>query len=412
MKKLISVLLVIIMTVTLFPLTGAAAETTETKITGIPVISQWPNLPTGCEATSLTMLLNFFGTNLTKEQVANIQPSGPNLYRVNGVLYGADPNKEFIGSPYDSNSLGIYYQPFIPIVEAYFPNRSENLSGGLVSKLYNTIDSGRPVLVWASVGMMQVTPGIKWTLEDGTVFQWKNGNHALLLVGYTDTQVIMNDPWTGKEEYYNKAVFEDRWTAMGKQALTVKAEIVKTPSIYYDDVFEEDWYFSIINEMTVMGIVCGYGDRTFRPMNDCTYGEFIKLTKDMMYQKTFPNNSGEWYDPIAEESINNAIMTEVNKYTDTEDGTYLNKPILRKEVAQILFVLLSDEEIITQLKARMASLYKDTSDLNQEELAAFAFVEDAGIIYGNNFEMNPEEPLTRTEVLIIRKRVMENDTVS
>ena len=396
------------MTVTLFPLTGTAAETTETKVTGIPVISQWPNLPTGCEATSLTMLLNFFGTNLTKEQVVSMQPSGPNLYRVNGVLYGADPNKEFIGSPYDSHSFGIYHQPFIPIIEAYFPNRSENLSGGLVSDLYSAIDSGRPVLVWATVGMVQVTPGIKWTLEDGTVFQWKNGNHALLLVGYTDTQVIMNDPWTGKEEYYNKAVFEDRWTAMGKQALTVKAERIKTPSLYYDDVFEEDWYFSIIDEMTAMGIVCGYGDRTFRPMNDCTYGEFIKLAKDMMHQETFPNNSGDWYEPLAEESINNAIITEVNKYIDTADGTYLNKPIARKEVAQILLGLLSDEEVTAELKARIAVLYKDTADLNQEELAAFAYVEDAGIIYGNNFEMNPEELLTRTEVLIIRKRVMDN----
>ncbi|HZK72041.1 MAG TPA: S-layer homology domain-containing protein, partial [Clostridia bacterium] len=203
-----------------------------------------------------------------------------------------------------------------------------------------------------------------------------------------------------------------RWTAMGKQALTVKAKTIKTPSLYYDDVFEEDWYFGIIDEMTAMGIVCGYGDRTFRPMNDCTYGEFIKLANDMMYQKTFPNNSGEWYDPIAEESVNNLIMTEVNKYIDTEDGTYLNTPISRKEVAQILLALLSDEEITAELKARMAVLYKDTSDLNQEELAAFAYVEDAGIIYGNNFEMNPEELLTRTEVLIIRKRVMENATVS
>src|SRR5665648_631723 len=85
MKKLLSTLLVIIMTVTLFPLTSAAAEATETKITGIPVISQWPNLPTGCEATSLTMLLNFFGTDLSKEQVVSMQPSGPNIYRVNGV---------------------------------------------------------------------------------------------------------------------------------------------------------------------------------------------------------------------------------------------------------------------------------------------------------------------------------------
>ncbi len=407
MKKIICTLLVIIMAVTLLPLIGSAAETNETKVQGIPVISQWPNLPTGCEATSLTMLLNFFGTNLTKEQVVSMQPNGPNLYRVNGVLYGADPNKEFIGSPYDSHSFGIYHQPFIPIIESYFPSRSENLSGGLTSDLYAAIDSGRPVLVWASVGMMQVTPGIKWTLADGTVFQWKNGNHALLLVGYTDTQVIMNDPWTGKQEYYNKAIFEDRWIAMGKQALTVKAGIVKTPSLYYDDVFEEDWYFSIIDEMTAMGIVSGYGDRTFRPMNDCTYGEFIKLAKDMMYQETFPNNSADSFDPIAEESVNNAVMTEVSKYKNTEDDSYLNTPIIRKEVAQILLGLLNDEEITDEQQTRIMLLYKDTSGLNKEELAAFAYLEDAGIFLGNNFKMSPEEFLTRTEVLIIRKRVME-----
>lgn len=403
MKKIISMLLAVIMTISLFPATVAAGNN-ETKITGIPVLSQFPNLPTGCEATGLTMLLNFFGTDLTKEQVASMQPSGPNIYRTNGNLYGSDPTKEFIGSPYDNHSFGIYHQPFLPIIEAYYPGRSENMSGGTPADLYRTIDSGRPVLVWASVNMMPVTPGISWILEDGTSFQWKNGNHALLLVGYTDNQVIMNDPWTGREEYYNKSIFEERWTAMGKQAITVMAVNPKTPSAYYDDVFEEDWYFNVIERMTSMGIVSGYGDRTFRPMNDCTYGEFIKLARQIMIEKMMAENPDIVIDPAAEEVANKKIMVEIAKHKDISDDNYLANPIVRKEVVQILYELLSEEEITTGSMERIAFIYEDVSQLNKEELAAFAFVEKEGIVSGNNMEMSPEDLLTRTEVLIIRER--------
>lgn len=68
------------------------------NITGIKnyakVISQRPEMPTGCEITAVTMMINFAGKNITKDQAVKIMPRSLNH------------NKGFIGSPYKKFPLG------------------------------------------------------------------------------------------------------------------------------------------------------------------------------------------------------------------------------------------------------------------------------------------------------------------
>lgn len=83
------------------------------SITGIKnnakVISQRPEMPTGCEITAVTMMLNFAGKKVTKHQAAKIMPRSSN------------PNKGFIGSPYKKFPGGYWVAPngVKPVVEHY-----------------------------------------------------------------------------------------------------------------------------------------------------------------------------------------------------------------------------------------------------------------------------------------------------
>lgn len=67
-------------------------------ITGIKnnakVICQRPQMPTGCEITAVTMMLNFAGKKVSKYQAAKVMPRSSN------------PNKGFMGSPYKKFPLG------------------------------------------------------------------------------------------------------------------------------------------------------------------------------------------------------------------------------------------------------------------------------------------------------------------
>ena len=43
--------------------------------------------------------------------------------------------------------------------------------------------------------------------------------HALVVVGYNNNQVIVSDSLTGSIRYYNKGVFESRYNTYGKRAV-------------------------------------------------------------------------------------------------------------------------------------------------------------------------------------------------
>ena len=65
-----------------------------------PVL-QLPELPTGCEITSLVTVLNYYGYDISKTQLAD-------EYLECGEVGDTDPNEKFIGSPYDIHSCGCF----------------------------------------------------------------------------------------------------------------------------------------------------------------------------------------------------------------------------------------------------------------------------------------------------------------
>ena len=130
----------------------------------VPFISQLPDMPTGCEATSVAMLLQFAGVEISKEQVAAEMP------------YSDDPNLGFQGDPYDYSG-GIIYPPALLDLVRSHVGTAEDLSGIDLDTLKATIDAGKPVIVW-------FLP----TAAD---------SHTVVVTGYTDTDILINDPAEG-----------------------------------------------------------------------------------------------------------------------------------------------------------------------------------------------------------------------
>ncbi len=70
-----------------------------------PLIGQRPELPTGCEITATTMMLQFAGANVTKLSLAKEMPRSSN------------PNKGFVGSPYSTSGWYIYPAGLMSLVK-------------------------------------------------------------------------------------------------------------------------------------------------------------------------------------------------------------------------------------------------------------------------------------------------------
>ena len=153
-------------------------------------ICQRPELPTGCEMTAATMMINFAGKKVSKLKIANETPRSSN------------PNKGFIGSPYKAYPAGYWVAPggLKGVVKKYLGKAKIMTSCGL-SAIKNKLLHSHLVVVWVN-GM------------DGF------SNHALTLTGYHNQQLYYNDPWTGAKAQINSTTFTSYWSCDGYRALS------------------------------------------------------------------------------------------------------------------------------------------------------------------------------------------------
>lgn len=200
------------------------------EVLDVPLIPQRPSLPTGCEATSMAMLLQWADLDVSKEEIALLLPKGRIPHRYNGHLYADNPNNAFIGDPFSEEGYGVFHQPITDLINYYLPGLAVDMTGCSFDDLLSVIDTGRPIIVWATIGMKPPRISKTWYDPDGNEVQWKTPQHSVLLVGYTSTHVIFHDPWTGKKEYCKSSQFNKIWTEMGNQAVTLTLNQYK-----YDD---------------------------------------------------------------------------------------------------------------------------------------------------------------------------------
>ena len=209
---------------------GETPEKTETHIIkNVPTFSQMPEYPTGCETVSAIMALRYAGYNITAVQfIDNYLPQSDGFNEKDGVRYGPDPEKTFIGSPRSEGGYGC----FAPVIEKALTDylgKSKaviNATDMTLTELCESyISNGMPVITWVTISMLDTYPAEKWKLENGKDFYWPANEHCMLLIGYDSESCYFNDPYVGKTVKYPKALAESRYNKLGKQAVVITDKI-------------------------------------------------------------------------------------------------------------------------------------------------------------------------------------------
>lgn len=194
----------------------------------VPVMSQLPALPNGCEATSLAMLLTAAGIPTDKLVLAREQKTNPaqpvfragyqgNLSRIQSW---GDPNEAFVGNVYGRYGYGIYHAPLFQLLKAKAGQRAEDLTGSPFSTLLDRLDRGQAVFMWATTTLRPTTSWVTWQGPRGTV-RATFKEHAVVLVGRSRDKLIINNPLTGRQETVPATSLIGAWKQLGRQALTV-----------------------------------------------------------------------------------------------------------------------------------------------------------------------------------------------
>lgn len=192
------------------------------KIINAPHLLQNPELPRGCEVTSLAMLLNHSGISVDKMELAS------QLHTVAFEENGLNGNMRegFVGDMYSLNTpgLGVYVEPIYNLASIYLPNRLVNLTGGEPQDLYNMIDQGIPVwlIVNDTFTALPEEQFETWFTNDGPM-QVTYAKHSVLLTGYSHSHVYVNDPLhETPNRRINRKGFEEAWIQLDRQALSYK----------------------------------------------------------------------------------------------------------------------------------------------------------------------------------------------
>ncbi len=196
----------------------------DTLLIAVPLITQQESgYQTGCELVSGAMLLNYYGSGTTAQELYEQmdRTSGPEDASGNGV----NPAQYFIGNPTGKAGYGCYAGALTTGLNRVLNGEryAVDITGTELEMIEkNYIEQGTPVIIWATVHMSAPREGDSWKLADGSTFQWIAGEHCLVLVGADDKYYYFNDPdHSGEAIGYEKELVRQRYEQLGKQAIII-----------------------------------------------------------------------------------------------------------------------------------------------------------------------------------------------
>lgn len=199
----------------------------EDTILDVPLINQLPELPRGCEVTSLAMILKYRGINADKMELSEkVKKDLTPYYRDadNKIHYG-NPYDGFVGDMYNKNKngYGVYHGPIVELAQEYSGEAAIDLTGLEFEEVLYMVQKGNPVWI--------ITNGSYNTLSDSDFVIWHTPTglvkvttrlHAVVITGFSKDKVYINDPLrNNKNIEVDRENFRKAWEQMGNQAMTI-----------------------------------------------------------------------------------------------------------------------------------------------------------------------------------------------
>lgn len=195
----------------------------------IPVepVMQNPELPNGCEITSLTAVLNYYGYKVTKTEMSDHYLPKRSFHRIDGKLYGPDPYQAFAGDPREENGYFAYAPPIVEAANKYFHSNGKkhyavDISGSSREVIMELLSKGNPIVIWVTLDLSKPVLNDSWYFYDSNeYFQAPNNLHVVVFNGYSNGNVQAMNPLEGQVNYNADAFFQS-YLDLGSHALMIK----------------------------------------------------------------------------------------------------------------------------------------------------------------------------------------------
>lgn len=185
-------------------------------------ILQRPELPEGCEVTSLAILLRYLGFDITHTYLAD-------NYLEQGEVGSTDFYEKNIGNPREAGKSWGCYAPvivktankYLYDMESYY--RAYDYTGYDVSELYYQLSMGNLAIVWITMDFAEPYLKSPWRVGEKSLW-WKYPLHCVVISGYDfeNGTVTITDPLKNQPVIIDMETFELRYKQMESQAVVIK----------------------------------------------------------------------------------------------------------------------------------------------------------------------------------------------
>lgn len=193
---------------------------------------QNPELPNGCEVTSLAMVLTAWGYPADKVTLAdNCLPCEDFWFDEAGNRMGPDPDQAYAGDP--ASATGGWYcleGAIVTAANAWISSngggaQAQALTGLSREELEEFAQAAVPLVVWITRDYQPVEYAdyFSWQLPDGSTCTPYNDLHCVVLAGEEDGSYRIADPLNGWQ-LVDPETFWQSFSGMGCRAVAIQPE--------------------------------------------------------------------------------------------------------------------------------------------------------------------------------------------
>ncbi len=187
----------------------------------VPLENQMPDLPNGCEVTSLSMLMNYYGIKVSKNELAETIQHVDSF--TDGGKYRGNPHQGFVGHMTIANAgWCVYNEPLYNVARKY-TSHIEKITGSDFLSLLKLVSNGHPVMIITTTTFNKVNNMQTWDTNTGKV-NVTPSSHACVITGYSKPKkvVYVNNPYGYKNQPVNWKNLQASYNQQGRQALYIR----------------------------------------------------------------------------------------------------------------------------------------------------------------------------------------------
>lgn len=198
--------------------------TTKKYLLDVPLIKQNPELKYGCEVTSLAMMLQFAGVKTNKIELFSRIAKDPDPIqrtRTGDIISWGNPEHGFVGDMTGKTAgYAVFDQPMEDLVNHFLHGRAVNLTNQTFDEVLKHVAKGYPVVVWTTGDYRLPDRPESW-LHGNQTIHTPLDLHAVVIVGFDEKFVYINDPLSGKKQHpVDKQQFLGSWLALKSRAIS------------------------------------------------------------------------------------------------------------------------------------------------------------------------------------------------